>query len=143
RSGARVLVVPNGVEIGEPVSADERAAARADLGVGADEIAGAWVASLHEHKDPLTPIRAGEDASRRGVLLRLRFTGAGPLRQRVDELAGDAVSVLGCRADVHRVLAAADFFVMSSAREGLSFSLLEAMALGLPAVVSDAPANAE
>ncbi len=41
------------------------------------------------------------------------------------------------------MLAAADFFVLPSHREGLSFSLLEAMGLGLPPIVSDAPGNLE
>ena len=41
------------------------------------------------------------------------------------------------------MLSAADFFVLTSVREGLSFSLLEAMSMKLPAVVSDAPANLE
>jgi glycosyltransferase involved in cell wall biosynthesis len=44
---------------------------------------------------------------------------------------------------VRRLLTAADFFVLSSGWEGLSFALLEAMALGLAPVVSDAVGNVE
>jgi glycosyltransferase involved in cell wall biosynthesis len=53
------------------------------------------------------------------------------------------VKALGHRTDVREVLSAADFFVLPSQREGLSYALLEAMALGLPVVVSDAPGNPE
>ena len=51
--------------------------------------------------------------------------------------------MLGQRGDVPRLLAAADFFVLMSHREGLSFAVLEAMAHGLPAVVADVPENIE
>jgi glycosyltransferase involved in cell wall biosynthesis len=73
------------------------------------------------------------------------MAGDGPLRSEVERIAAtsgtEAVRVLGFRNDIRKVLAAADFFVLSSQREGLSFSLLEAMSVGLPAVVSDGPGN--
>ena len=65
--------------------------------------------------------------------------GAGPLRQEAERAAAEntsVVSFLGHRDDVQQLLAAADVFVLSSLREGLPFSLLEAMAMGLPSVVA-------
>src|SRR5919204_68745 len=53
------------------------------------------------------------------------------------------VQLLGHRNDVPRLLAAADFFLLVSKREGLSFALLEAMAHGLPAIVADVCENVE
>jgi glycosyltransferase involved in cell wall biosynthesis len=69
------------------------------------------------------------------------------LRGALEQLArGEkrgTVRVLGHRRDVGSLLAAADFVVLPSKHEGLPFSLLEAMALGLPAVVSDVAGNVE
>ncbi len=47
------------------------------------------------------------------------------------------VSFVGRRTDVHRWLADARLFVLTSDSEGLALSLMEAMTAGLPAVVSD------
>jgi glycosyltransferase involved in cell wall biosynthesis len=73
----------------------------------------------------------------------LLFAGEGPLRGSVEQQAGPHIHVLGQRDDVERLLAAADFFVLMSEREGLSFALLEAMAHGLPALVAAVPENTE
>jgi len=69
--------------------------------------------------------------------------GDGPLREEVERAAPAHVRVLGSRTDVDRLLAAADVFMLTSRREGLAFSLLEAMAHGLAAVVTDLPENVE
>ena len=94
--------------------------------------------SLEPHKDPLTAARA---ASRAGVTIL--FAGDGSLAGALQAHAGPHVRPLGARSDISKLLAATDFFVLSSTREGLSFALLEALAAGLPAVVSDLPENLE
>lgn len=79
--------------------------------------------------------------------LDLRIIGDGPHRETLEGLAatvGDQSSVefLGYienRADVYAEMARGDVFVLPSHAEGFGVSLAEAMALGLPPVVSDIP----
>jgi glycosyltransferase involved in cell wall biosynthesis len=52
-----------------------------------------------------------------------------------------SVELLGATADVESLLRAADLFVLPSREEGMSIALLEAMALGLPAVATAIPGN--
>jgi glycosyltransferase involved in cell wall biosynthesis len=134
----RAIVIRNGVEPSVPVTESERVEARARFGLDASTTAGAWIGSLDERKDPLTPIAAAKDS---GVALLV--AGEGPLRAEVERAATPPIHVLGFQHDVRAVLAAADFFVLSSEREGLSFAVLEAMSLGLVPVVSDVPGNPE
>ena len=60
-----------------------------------------------------------------------------------EEGVGSSVRLLGHRTDVLDVVAAADVFAFPSHYEGLGCSLIEAMALGVPIVGSDARAIAE
>jgi glycosyltransferase involved in cell wall biosynthesis len=142
---SRAVLIRNGVLPLTPPSPAERSAARRELGLGPGVTAAAWLAGLDDHKDPITAARAAIETARRGNPFVLLMAGDGPLRTElervVDESEVEAVRILGFRTDVRRVLAAADLFVLSSQREGLSFSLLEAMSVGLPAVVSDGPGN--
>ena len=80
--------------------------------------------------------------------VRLVLIGAGPER---DELA-DLANNFGCRnmiifaehrADAFSLMKAFDSFVLASEFEGMSNSLMEAMSLGIPCVVSDIPSNLE
>ncbi len=136
----RIVVVPNGVEVAALPTPEARAAARADLGIRNGEVVVVAVGALDTPKDPLTPARAAIAAAARGIPIVLLFVGEGNLRPQVEEaVRGEekVVRVLGHRNDVRRVLAAADLFALSSHREGLPYVLLEAMAVGLPAIVSD------
>src|SRR5205823_5057439 len=134
----RVVVIHNGVRLAAPAGDDERAAVRRELGFDEAEPLAIWVGSLDERRDPFVVIRAAMQTS-----TALVFVGDGPLRSEAERVARPPVRVVGHRDDVSRLLAAADFFVLMSAREGLSFALLEAMAHGLPPIVADVVENVE
>jgi len=134
----RTVVVHNGARIPAETTEAERTNVRRELGLDRSEPIAIWVGSLDERRDPLAVVRAAERTS-----TTVLFVGDGPLRSDVERAASARVHVLGQRSDVPRLLAAADFFVLMSEREGLSFALLEAMAHGLPAIVVDIPENLE
>ncbi len=144
-AAARLAVIHNGVDPVEPLRPEERAGARASLGVAADAVVGVYLGSLDAHKDPLVVARAAVEVAAGGAPFVLLVAGEGPLSSELERLArgSEALRLLGHRSDVRTVLGAADLFVLPSLREGFSFALLEAMALGLAPVVSDAPGNPE
>jgi glycosyltransferase involved in cell wall biosynthesis len=124
----------------------ERAAARAAHGWGDDDVVVAIVANLRANKDYPTLFRAAELAVAEDHRLRFVSIGQGVLEADLraalasTEL-GPRFTMLGYHADPPAVLAGADVFTLSSVHEGLPISLLEAMALGLPPVVTDVGAN--
>lgn len=138
RSAALAVVIHNGVHLPNLADETERGETRRELGLTESEPVGIWVASLDERKDPLMAIRAAQRAS-----VALLVVGDGPLRRQVERAAHGPVRVLGHRLDVPRLLAASDFFVLTSRQEGLAYSLLEAMAQGVPPVVAELPENLE
>jgi len=93
---------------------------------------------LDERKNPLVAVWAADRAR-----VTLLVVGDGPLRSTVQHAAGANAHVLGRRDDVPCLLDAADVYVSTSYREGLSLSLLEAMAAGLTPIVTDLPENVE
>ncbi|RDX09422.1 glycosyltransferase, partial [Bifidobacterium longum] len=52
---------------------------------------------------------------------------------------GDSVHFCGFRKDVHACIFDASMFVISSDFEGLSNSMIEAIALGIPTIATDCP----
>lgn len=120
----------------------ERVDARAELGLGPADVAVVTIANFREKKDYPTLLRAARRAHDEEPTLRFLAIGQGPLEAALqlerDRLCHDEGSFrfLGYRPDPARVLAAADAFTLTSRHEGLPVALLEALALGLPVVVS-------
>jgi glycosyltransferase involved in cell wall biosynthesis len=89
-------------------------------------------------------IAAVEELVREGAPLALVVAGTGPERERIEQLArqsGGAVRFVGFvdEARKKQLLSESDAFVQLSTREGLSIATLEALASGVPGVVSDIP----
>jgi glycosyltransferase involved in cell wall biosynthesis len=76
----------------------------------------------------------------------LTLIGEGPerasLESRITRLGlVESVELPGASADPSAILRESDLFVLPSREEGMSIALLEAMALGIPAVASSIPGN--
>lgn len=79
---------------------------------------------------------------------RLVMIGDGPLRQQARDVllragAADLAWLPGERHDVPEVMRALDAFVLPSRAEGISNTILEAMASGLPVIATNVGGNAE
>jgi glycosyltransferase involved in cell wall biosynthesis len=114
---------------------------RESLGVAEDAPLLGNVAALVGHKDQDTLVRALPMVLERLPDLRLLIAGEGALRDELESLieeldVGHAVTLLGHRRDVPQLLRALDAFVLSSKKEGLGTSVLDAMACELPVVAT-------
>ena len=131
------LVEGVGVDIARFAEPVDRAAVRATLGLSLRD---SVVITVGEHIP-----RKNHEACLRAVAAlpgtTLLLCGVGEQTEMLQALAkeldiADHVLFLGFRADVSTLLGAADVFLFPSLQEGLPVSLMEAMASGLPCVVS-------
>jgi glycosyltransferase involved in cell wall biosynthesis len=134
---ARITVVPDGVEIPEPISAATRERARKRWGFRAAETYIVNVGALTAEKGHALLIEAFAKLRREMPNCRLLIAGEGRLRAQLEGQAqeaslGSAIIFAGFVPDVESVYAAGDLFVFPSLQEGAGSSLLRAMAFGLP-----------
>jgi len=83
-----------------------------------------------------------------GRHIKLLIVGEGPCRQEIERQISEQglqqnVRMLGQRNDIPYLLNLSDCFVLSSRSEGLSCSIIEAMAAGLPVIATDVGGNSE
>lgn len=124
----------------------DRATKRAELGIPQDAFVFISVGELNENKNHATVVRALAKADIPNSYYLI--CGEGKLKQQHFELAqklgiSEKVKLLGFRTDVSEILRACDCFVFPSSREGLSVSLMEAMAAGLPCIASRIRGNVD
>lgn len=149
RKNGKVYYVPGvGVDSKSLLETDKeiKTAKREELGVSNEDVLLISAGELNANKNNLVII----DALARCEYKNIHYVlcGSGPLDRELMTLAekngvADRVKLLGFRNDVKDLFAAADCFVMPSFREGLSRSLMEAMASGLPCVVSNIRGNVD
>src|SRR5207302_5425406 len=106
------------------------------------------VARLDPVKDHVTLLKAVRLIVDAEPDFRLDVVGDGPSRSELTVLASelgltDHVRFLGERSDVPQILSEAGLFMLSSLSEGISLTILEAMAAGLPVVATDVGGTSE
>jgi glycosyltransferase involved in cell wall biosynthesis len=144
----RIVVFPWGVEL-DHFSPRTDSSLRAELGwEGKDVVLS--TRSLEPHYGVAVVIDGFIKAAVQNLEMRLLLLGRGSLQNRLQEELTEA----GMRDRVHfagqiehqklpAYYRAADLYVTASQSDGSSISLLEAMACGLPTLVSDIPGNRE
>jgi glycosyltransferase involved in cell wall biosynthesis len=148
-SSEKIVVIPNGVAIPEPLSDARRVRLRSSLGASPDMAVVGMVGRLDpDFKDHHTFLTAVASLLQDGRLVRGVVIGDGPARGTLERFAealgieGDVVFT-GYRPDAVDLLQALDVAVYLTYSEGFSNVVLESMAAGVPLMATDIPSNRE
>jgi glycosyltransferase involved in cell wall biosynthesis len=140
----RRVVIPNGVDTADFVpNEDARARLRSLIGAPPERMIVGNFARYHPMKDQTRLIEAVATLIGRGVDLHALFVGAGHenaiLMRRAAELGvASRVTILPLRNDIKDLAPGLDAFAMTSSwGESFSLAAAEAMACGVPAIVTD------
>jgi len=148
---AKIRVIHNGVDTHKfQPDARWREEARRKFGVaGAGEFVIGSVGRMVAIKDHPSLLQAAAELVRRGINVKVLLAGAGPELEKhqamvagMPELA-QRVNFLGASGNVTEILNALDVFVLPSLLEGMSNTILEAMACGVPVVATRVGGNPE
>lgn len=145
RFGLRSIVIPNGIDT-EKFKPDEAAGRRLRelLGAPSDAKLTGILANCTTHKDYPTFIQAAKQIVEKRQ--DLHFVSFGDNQLPAGKLAAELVNefglspffhFLGIREDVHKLLPGLDVLCSSSITEGFPNAIAEAMACGVPCVVTD------
>ncbi len=145
----KVLVIRNGIPL-EHLSFEpkRRARARKILGIADDATLVGCAGRLDPDKNLDLLLEASADALRTVPSMKVVLVGEGPseehLLKKTAELGlQNTVTFTGLRSDVADILPAFDLYVCSSDREGVSLSILEAMASERPVIATAVGGNTE
>jgi sugar transferase (PEP-CTERM/EpsH1 system associated) len=146
-SARKITRIHNGVDI-QRFSTGEREQARKLLGLDDSVFTIGTVGRLDPVKDHESLLKAFAPIARSESPACLLIAGDGPMRGEIQAMAvrlgiADKVKLLGERQDVPMVLKAFDVFTLTSIAEGISNTILEAMASGLPVVATRVGGNPE
>lgn len=143
------ITIHNGVSLSEFAQSEDKGLnLRTRLHLSPDEFLLVCVARLSEQKQLDALLLAVGRVLRSGVNCKCVIVGDGPLRASLEQqslalgLSG-SVFFEGFREDVRPYLQAGSAFVLTSRREGLPLAILEAMACGLPCIVTKVGGNCE
>jgi len=138
---SHVEVIHNGIDAGPAVEPGARERARQGLGLAPTGMVIGSVARFDPIKRFDVLVRAFQVLVREEPGARLVLVGDGPERERLEALVDECglrASALfpGLRSDARALMPAFDVYANASDSEGISITLLEAMAASLPVVAT-------
>lgn len=144
----KITTIYNGVDLRIFQQVKNAALKRRDLNIRDDEIIIGSVARFSSDKDYQTLIHAFDRLRGKGIAAKLLLVGEGDTRKMVEHQVADLtyaadILFLGQRTDITNLLSLFDIYVLSTHTEGVSISLLEAMAMQLPIVATAVGGNVE
>lgn len=144
----KVATILNGINTNTFSRFTSQMEARIKLGIELNVPVIGIVARLAPVKDHATLMVSCRQLKDKGAQFRLLVVGDGPLRGELENLASslgihDRVNFLGVRTDIPSLMQSMDLFVLSSTSEGISLTLVEAMACELPVVATEVGGNPE
>jgi len=139
-SADAVGVIYNGIDVGPRVNGAVSNQIREQLNVSPSALMVGSICRLDPVKDLETLLKAIADV-RRNYPAELIIIGDGPERGRLEAAVVEHglehhVHFLGYRSDAREWLAACDVYVNTSVSEGISLTILEAMAAALPVIAT-------
>lgn len=140
----KMLAIPNGCSL--PIwqrSADEKFTLRKQLGLRDDLRYFIFIGRFSQEKNPDLIVKAFEILQSKIPDIGLILLGNGDMFDSISKHASDYIIVPGFKSNVYDYLKASDFYISASDVEGLANTLLEAMTVGLPCVLSDIPSHKE
>jgi glycosyltransferase involved in cell wall biosynthesis len=145
----KTVTVHNGVSTAHFVpSPMQGESVRARLEIGSDDFLLVCAARLSEAKGVDILLQAVSRVIRQGISCRCIILGEGPLQTKLLQERNalglwGSVYFEGFQEDVRPYLQAASAFILTSHLEGLPLSVLEAMACGVPCIVTNVGGSAE
>ena len=142
----KIITIINGVNIKYFKPREKSKALLAEFRLEADSKIVGTVGRLADIKNHAMLINAFKIVQEKLPESRLLLVGEGPCENDLKKLAyelglSEFVIFTGNRSDISEILNLFDIFVLSSLMEGTSLSLLEAMASGVPPVVTNVGGN--
>lgn len=141
---AEFRVLPNGVDLASftPPQPEDRSAARRRLGLGEEPLV-VCLGRLHRQKNQAALLDVWPQVRAAVPGARLALVGDGPDRPALAARGVEGVELVGQTDGVRSWLAAASLVAQPSRWEGMSLSLLEALAAARSVVVTDVPGMRE
>lgn len=146
--GGRSLVIPNGIDLEKFAKGNQRQVVRQAVGVSDDALVVTFVGRLDHQKGLDIYLEALAMLKRQtSQPLSAWLIGGGPLADDLQRQASRAgldgvVRFTGYQEGISGYLQASDLFVLPSRFEAMPIVILEALAAGLPCVVTDVGDNA-
>lgn len=141
-------VVMNGIDPCRYTGKYNTSEIRKSVGIGRDRFIIGHIARLVPLKNQEFLLQIIRELKNMNLPITLLAVGDGPMRKRLQELCikydiQSEVVLLGERTDIPQLLSIMDIFVLTSITEGISITILEAMAAGIPVLASKVGGNPE